>query len=107
MEEKKEGYISVLEQRLNRFYISIRDYGKTDAEVSSGIEAFMEAGLLLGAVTRAELDSLIELQHKTVFGMSLGERQQSEKLEAHAQGNYVSFDTPAWQRQKVKIPSLS
>lgn len=101
MEEQKGRYISVLEQRLSHFYISIRDYGKTDIEARSGIEAFMEAGLLLGAVTRAELDSSIDLQHRTVFGMSLGERQQSEKLEANAQGNYVSFDISAWQR-KIK-----
>lgn len=47
VEEQKGRYISVLEQRLSYFNISIRDYGKTDIEVRSGIEAFMEEGCCL------------------------------------------------------------
>ena len=67
----------------------------------------MEAGLLLKAVTQAELDNVIEIQHRAVFGMSLRERWQSDKLAAHDQKNYSAFDVPAWQRQRVKVPDLS
>ncbi|WP_432472807.1 hypothetical protein [Amphritea sp. HPY] len=107
MKRRKECYLKTLGQRLNQFYISIRDYDKTDTNLRSGVEAFMEAGLLLEGVTQSELESVINEQHKAVFGLSLGERQRSDILSAHSTGNYAAFDTPAWQRKKVKIPEQS
>nr|WP_320136648.1 hypothetical protein [uncultured Amphritea sp.] len=106
MEKYKERYISALEQRLNRFYISSRDYARTDTEARSAIEAFMEAGLLLGDVTQLELDQLIDIQHKAVFGMSLQERWQANRLVAYDRKNYAVFDAPSWQRQGLKVPDL-
>ncbi|MBR9886488.1 MAG: hypothetical protein GYB20_02130 [Oceanospirillales bacterium] len=100
--EHKERYISALEQRLSRFYISIRDYAKTDSEARSAIESFMEAGLLLGEVTQSELDKVIDVQHKVVFGMSLRDRWRSDKMIAYERKNYSVFDTPTWQRERIK-----
>lgn len=107
MGKRRKPYVAALEQRLESFYIAIRDYDKTDAEAQQCIRAFMEAGLLLEATSQEELVKLIDGQHQAVFGMSLIERRESEKAAMFSEGDYSVFDAPAWQRQDVKIPDLS
>lgn len=72
-----------------------------------GIEAFMEAGIIIGVVTHTVLEEAIERQHMSIFGMSLIERYEHIKEEAQLRGNYEFFDRPAWERMGKQLDKLS
>ena len=65
------------------------------------IEAFMEAGLILGAVNKPELEKVISDEHVDVFGISRQDRMQKAKDEALVKGDFAFFDTPTWQRHQM------
>jgi ABC-type polysaccharide/polyol phosphate transport system ATPase subunit len=89
-----QQYLQLFRVRLNEFYLQIRDYDNKDVAMAQG----MEAGLVLSAVTKSQLESLIADEHASVFGMSRLERSQEVKQEAMEVGDYAFFDTPTYQR---------
>lgn len=93
-----QQYLQLFRVRLNEFYLQIRDYDNKDFAMAQGIEAYMEAGLALNAVTKSQLESAIADEHASVFGMSRLERSQEVKQEAMEIGDYAFFDTPTYQR---------
>lgn len=98
--DSKDKYLQRFKVRLNEFYLQIRDYDNKDVAMAQGIEAYMEAGLALGAVSTTELEMRIATEHVSVFGVSRQERLQEAKTEALGNGDYAFFDTPAFQREK-------
>lgn len=94
----KDDYLKRFGCKINAFYTQMRDYNKKDQALNQAIEAFMEAGLCLQAVTRSELEQVIAREHLAVFGMDRSERTRQEQVRATESGDYDGFDSPTWLR---------
>jgi len=92
------SYQRLIKKRLEEFYFGMRDYEREDMVLMSRIEGLMEAGIVLKAVTKRDLELLVDNVHFDVFGKSLAERRIDERERDRLNQNYNAFDLPSWQR---------
>ncbi len=92
------SYQQLIKKRLEEFYLGMRDYEREDMALMSRIEGLMEAGITLKAVTKRDLEFLVDNVHLEVFGQSLAERRLDERERDRLDQNYDAFDLPSWQR---------
>lgn len=92
------SYLRRFREKLSAFYLKVRDYEVTDPVLAKDVEAFMEAGLCLSAVSKSELEQVIAQEHQSVFGMGLRERSLAAKQYALEKGDFSFFDLPTWRR---------
>ena len=92
------SYQRLIKKRLEEFYFGMRDYEREDMVLMSRIEGLMEAGIALNAVTKRDLELLVDNVHFDVFGKSLAERRKDERERDCLDQNYDAFDLPSWQR---------
>ncbi len=98
---------------LSQQFLQIFQLSQQGADTSSAklrTQGFIQAGELLGLVSRDEVSSLMDAAHQQVFGCSVAQRlaihqQQAVQQEfrqsrrqALADGDYRYFDEPALQR---------
>lgn len=87
----KQLYLQHLAQLLRAEYQSAsRSASKTPSV--SRIEGYMEAGMLLGQVSRDDLTRLIDEVHQEVFGTPFNEKRPVEILSED------ELDVPTWLR---------
>ena len=90
----KEQYLQQFRTRLNEFYYQQYKYNNRDIAIAQGVLAFIEAGITLGAVTRSELEAVIDERHMEVFGVSRQERLQNARGKFLEVEELAFFDTP-------------
>jgi hypothetical protein len=100
---KRESYLDEIRRQYHLVCVGLKS-GKTISASEKGrLEGFMQAGLLLGAVTRDELEDLLEETHFKVFGMPIGERLKDPKMRfPEDEIDYGRFDSPAIERISKK-----
>ena len=87
----KELYLQQLAILLKSEYQSASRSSARTLSVSK-IEGYMEAGMLLGQVSRDELSRLIDDVHLEVFGTPFNEKRPSHELSED------ELDVPTWLR---------
>ncbi|MEH6472200.1 MAG: hypothetical protein V7752_13205 [Halopseudomonas sp.] len=93
--------MSEVETRLVRMFSASKDGYKNSVVERSRLEGFMHAGVFMGLVTNAELASLMDQVHLSIFGKSLQDRaQQSSNQWAENTIDYSQYEQPPYQRNK-------
>ena len=100
---ERERYLQEIRQQYHLVCIDLKN-GKSLPEIEKGrFEGFMRAGLLLGVVTQAELQQLLEDIHFKVFGKSIAERRSERNNRfTNDEIDYGQFESPAIERIKGK-----
>lgn len=99
----KERYLKAFEKRLLAFYETSKQVGETNDKQHYGIDVFIEAGIVSGLTNKEELQPIIDKHHWNVFKQTIQQRRQDLTINAAAEGKYSKLDSPAWERQGVKI----
>lgn len=99
----KDRYMKIFQRKLEEYYLQVRDYDSKPEGDAQAIDAFMEAGLALEAVTKQELEIVIENTHQQIFGLSAQERRNNENRECLERQDYVKFEIPAWTRKTSRV----
>ena len=81
---RKQTYLEGMVKRLQKLYVYGEAHPDEKPALEANLEGFVEAGLLIRLVTRAELQEVIDAQHIKIFGMS---REQRKKEKAGASDN--------------------
>ena len=96
----KEHYIQQLEKRLTSLFVSSKEGYKASPIERNRLEGFMNAGVVLGVITNAELSSLMDSIHMDVFGKTI----QARKAELSSSWNddekvdYSFYEKPTFER---------
>ena len=82
-------------------------YGHSEREPSEitalkyKIDGYIEAGLTLNAISKGELQDLIDQKHMAVFGMTRKQRRIEKKLGKKEElRDWSAFDRPAIERNR-------
>jgi len=89
----KQEYIKRLSELLEISYQQLKDSKGRSQFGGEHIQGFMEAGLICGEVTKADLESIIDSSYKSVFGISFKDRGHASMDSPEA------LDVPTWIRR--------
>jgi hypothetical protein len=89
----KEEYINRLSELLETSYRQLKESKGRSQFGGEHIQGFMEAGLICGEVTKADLEAVIDSSYKTVFGISFKDRNNASMESPEA------LDVPTWIRR--------
>lgn len=95
----KEKYLEQIEHRLRLIFQASKEGYKNPAE-KHRIEGFMQAGVIVKLVTNAELNTLMEDVHLTVFGKTI--KQRKEERSTHFDDeviDYSGYEQPTFERK--------
>jgi hypothetical protein len=97
----REDFIGYCSEQLKHLFSSTKN-GKPDIRLKHRTEGLMQAGELLGAISRKESSELIEKIHYDVFGESTADRAKRKKLltELKKSSPDEYFEIPAIERRK-------
>ncbi len=95
----KSDYMAEISKRLNKvFKASAEGYKVPDSD-RHRLEGFMQAGVFLKIVTPAEMTSLLEEVHCSVFGKTIQERKAEKPTGwSDIEVDYGQFDSPTYLR---------
>ena len=95
----KSDYLAETRNRLNKiFRASAEGYKVPDID-RHRLEGFMQAGVFLKVVTPAEMTSLLEEVHFSVFGKTIQQRKAEKSTGwSDIEVDYGQFDSPTYLR---------
>ena len=96
----REHYLSEVEKRLNRLFLASKEGYKLSQVDKHRLEGFMNAGVVMGFASNAELSVLMDEAHIKVFGKTI--QQRKEDLPAHFNDeiiDYSGYDQPTFERK--------
>ena len=95
----KSDYMAEIQNRLNKiFRASAEGYKVPDID-RHRLEGFMQAGVFLKIATPAEMTSLLEEVHYSVFGKTIQERKAEKSAGwSDIEVDYGQFDSPTYLR---------
>ena len=97
---KKSKYIAGIKQLLQLFYGTKDPNSAYRKKLESKVDGFIAAGILIDLISKPELQTIIDTEHMTAFGMTRDERR--EKLKFQSKGaaiNWDIYDIPTIHRQ--------
>ena len=87
---QKSKYIAGIKELLQLFY-STKDLNSAyRKKLESKIDGFIAAGILIGLISKPELQTIIDTEHMSAFGMTRNERR--EKLKFQSKGVAIDWD---------------
>lgn len=97
----REDFVEYCSEQLKRVFSSTKN-GKPDIKLKHRTEGLMQAGELLGVITREESSELIERMHYDVFCESISDRAKRKKLLTELKHSSPDeyFEIPAIERRK-------
>jgi hypothetical protein len=87
---QKSKYIAGIKELLQLFY-GTKDLNSTyRKKLESKVDGFIVAGILIDLISKPELQTIIDTEHMSAFGMTRDERR--EKLKFQSKGVAVDWD---------------
>ena len=97
---KKIQYLKQIKEYLSEIYDTKDVKSKLYVRLKNRLDGFIEAGLLVGLVSRDELQEIIDAEHMTAFGMTRKQRRAESKLTTEETAvDWGVYDTPAIDRK--------
>ena len=87
---KKSKYIAGIKQLLQLFYGTKDLNSAYRKKLESKVDGFIAAGILIDLISKPELQTIIDTEHMSAFGMTRDERR--EKLKFQSKGVTVDWD---------------
>ena len=92
---RKQKYLDQLNERLRSFYKTVKLGQKVPMQEKCQLEGFMQAGVVIHAITKEEVIALKERIHLDVFGVTIAEKKRAT---AHVwkedEVDYTQYDVP-------------
>ena len=87
---QKFKYITGIKELRQLFY-GIKDLNsRYRKKLESKVDGFIAAGILIGLISKPELQTIIDTEHMSAFGMTRDERR--EKLKFQSKGVAIDWD---------------
>ena len=87
---QKSKYIAGIKELLQLFY-GTKDLNSTyRKKLESKVDGFIVAGILIDLISKPELQTIIDTEHMSAFGMTRDERR--EKLKFQSKGAAIDWD---------------
>ena len=97
---KKIQYLKQITDHLTEFYGTKDIKSKPYERLKNRLDGFIQAGLLVGLLTKVELQKLIDLEHMNAFGMTRKQRQAESQIDtSDTKVNWDVYDTPTIHRK--------
>ena len=87
---QKFKYIAGIKELLQLFYGTKDLNSAYRKKLESKIDGFIAAGILIGLISKPELQKIIDAEHMSAFGMTRNERR--EKLKFQSKGVAIDWD---------------
>ena len=87
---QKSKYIVGIKELLQLFYGTKDLNSAYRKKLESKVDGFIAAGILIGLISKPELQTIIDTEHMSAFGMTRNERR--EKLKFQSKGVAVDWD---------------
>jgi hypothetical protein len=87
---QKSKYIAGIKELLQLFYGTKDLNSAYRTKLESKIDGFIAAGILIGLISKPELQTIIDTEHMSAFGMTRNERR--EKLKFQSKGVAIDWD---------------
>ena len=87
---QKSKYIAGIKELLRLFYGTKDLNSAYRTKLESKIDGFIAAGILIGLISKPELQTIIDTEHMSAFGMTRNERR--EKLKFQSKGVAIDWD---------------
>lgn len=72
----RDNYLNEVEKRLNRLFLVSKEAYKPSQVDKHRLEGFMNAGVIMGFASNAELSVLMDEAHIRVFGKTIQQRKK-------------------------------
>lgn len=93
-------YLSELTATLTNYYHKLDGRGSADPIDKAYLDGFVRAGMISGAASLVEIQTVIDSTHIDVFGMSIAERRHARALAGDDHKAWDVYESPAWKRKK-------
>tara|TARA_B110001450_G_scaffold171819_1_gene160291 strand:- start:146 stop:460 length:315 start_codon:yes stop_codon:yes gene_type:complete len=87
---QKLKYIAGIKELLQLFYGTKDLNSAYRKKLESKVDGFIAAGILIGLISKPELQTIIDTEHMSAFGMTRDERR--EKLKFQSKGAAIDWD---------------
>ena len=87
---QRSRYIAGIEDLLQLFYGTKDLNSAYRKKLESKVDGFIAAGILIGIISKQELQKIIDAEHINAFGMTRAERR--EKLKFQSRGVAIDWD---------------
>ena len=87
---KKLKYIAGIKELLQLFYGTKDLNSAYRKKLESKVDGFIAAGILIDLISKPELQTIIDTEHMSAFGMTRDERR--EKLKFQSKGVVIDWD---------------
>ena len=87
---QKSKFIAGIKELLQLFYGTKDLNSAYRTKLESKIDGFIAAGILIGLISKPELQTIIDTEHMSAFGMTRNERR--EKLKFQSKGVAIDWD---------------
>tara|TARA_B100000787_G_scaffold44295_1_gene31595 strand:- start:482 stop:796 length:315 start_codon:yes stop_codon:yes gene_type:complete len=87
---QKLKYIAGIKELLQLFYGTKDLISAYRKKLESKVDGFIAAGILIGLISKPELQTIIDTEHMSAFGMTRDERR--EKLKFQSKGAAIDWD---------------
>ena len=87
---KKLKYIAGIKELLQLFYGTKDLNSPHRKKLESKVDGFIAAGILIDLISKPELQTIIDTEHMSAFGMTRDERR--EKLKFQSKGAAIDWD---------------
>jgi len=98
---QKQNFLDEVEVRLTRLFSASRDGYKLPDEERHRLEGFMQAGIFIQLVTRAEMSQLMDSVHVTIFGKTMSVRKAENTASwPDTVIDYSAYEQPVFERNR-------
>jgi len=87
---QKSKFIAGIKELLQLFYGTKDLNSAYRKKLESKVDGFIAAGILIGLISKPELQTIIDTEHMSAFGMTRYERR--EKLKFQSKGAAIDWD---------------
>ena len=87
---QKSKFIAGIKELLQLFYGTKDLNSAYRKKLESKVDGFIAAGILIGLISKPELQTIIDTEHMSAFGMTRDERR--EKLKFQSKGAAIDWD---------------
>ena len=87
---QKSKYIAGIKELLQLFYGTKDLNSAYRKKLESKVDGFIAAGILIDLISKPELQTIIDTEHMSAFGMTRDERR--EKLKFQSKGVVIDWD---------------
>jgi hypothetical protein len=95
----KNDYLAEISNRLNKMFRASKEGYKVPDEDRHRLEGFIHAGIFMKVATPAEMSTLMEDVHYSIFGKTIRERKSEKSTNwPDIEINYDKFDSPTYLR---------